>query len=161
MKLFRTLFTVLMALAFAGAAFAAASSTQAASYNLHQPLHNGEAAMATISFESAAVNNTSTALGTIEMIKVPRNCVVTDVILATDDLDSGTTLTLDVGYGVNDDYFIAASTIGQAGGIARASAVTGLPLAFTAPDTIDVKVKALGTTAAGTIWLTVFYTKSP
>ena len=88
----------------------------------------------------------------IEMVRVPAGCTVTDVTLITDDLDTGTALTLDVGYGGNDDYFIAASTVGQAGGLVRASAATAFPLAFTSEDTIDVHVDtAPGSIGAGPI----------
>lgn len=162
MKRFGMILAVLMALCFSvSTTFAAATSDQVGSYSLFQPLTGGAATVA-VDFEAAAAQNTLLgALGTIEMVRVPPNCTVTDVILTTDDLDSGTTLTLDVGYGTNDDYFIAASTVGQAGGIVRASASTALPLAFTASDTIDVKVKALGTTTVGTIWLTVMYIYTP
>ncbi|MBC8642127.1 hypothetical protein IAG25_35570 [Caballeronia sp. EK] len=86
---------------------------------------------------------------------------IVDVTVVTPDLDSSGSpaVTLDVGYGVDPDYFIAASTVGQAGGVARASAATALPLTLTADDTIDIVVKAAPATSAtsGTISLAVYF----
>jgi hypothetical protein len=86
---------------------------------------------------------------------------VVDVSLVTTDLDTnGTpTITLDVGTGDATQYFIAASTVGQAGGIARASAATAQPLTLTKNDTIDVTVRAAPATGAttGTVTLSVFF----
>ncbi|MNR50356.1 hypothetical protein D3C85_1698620 [compost metagenome] len=80
-------------------------------------------------------------------------------MVVVSDLDTATGITLDVGYGTDPDYFIAASTVGQTGGVARASAVTALPLTLTTNDTIDVLVKAAPTTGttAFTVTITVFF----
>ena len=101
----------------------------------------------------------------IQSPPLPKGAVVYDVMLAVTDLDTnGTpTITLDVGYGGDVDYFIAASTVGQAGGVARASAVTAAtPLSLTVNDTIDVLVKAGPATGAtsGTVTLVVHYVMS-
>lgn len=89
---------------------------------------------------------------------LPRGCVVHDVSIVTSSMGTGA-VTIDVGYGLDPDYFIAASTIGVAGGIARASAVTAHPLTLTENDTIDVliKVAPTGATASGTISMVVRY----
>jgi hypothetical protein len=92
--------------------------------------------------------------------KLAEGSTVVDVIAVASDLDSNAapTITLDVGYGGSPAYFIAASTIGQAGGLARASAATAKPLTLSADDTIDVTVHAAPATGqAGTIDLTVFF----
>lgn len=85
---------------------------------------------------------------------------VIDVMVVVSDLDTGgsPSITLDVGYGDDPDYFIAASTVGQAGGVARASAATAQPLTLAKNDTIDITVKAAPATGAttGTITLSVF-----
>jgi hypothetical protein len=96
----------------------------------------------------------------IEMVKVPAGAVINNVILATDDLDSGTDLVLDVGDGTTRDRFIDGTTIGQTGGVATLNEVDGLNYKYTAADTIDVLVQAAPGTGetSGTIRLTVFYT---
>jgi hypothetical protein len=96
----------------------------------------------------------------IQMVRVPAGATVLDVLLVVPDLDASTGLTLDVGYGGDPDYWIAASTAGQAAALVRATAATALPLAFTAEDTIDILIHAAPTTSAttGTLYLTVYYT---
>lgn len=96
----------------------------------------------------------------IEMVKVPAGAVIHDVILGTDDLDSGTDLVLDVGDGSVTDRFIDGATIGQTAGVARLNEVDGLNYQYTSADTIDVKVQVAPGTGAtsGTIRLTVLYT---
>lgn len=113
---------------------------------------------ATVSYSLAA------ALALNDVLQGPMlqaGSTVVDVSLVTTDLDSnGTpTITLDVGYGGDPDYFIAASTVGQAGGIARASAATAQPLTLESNDTIDVTVHAAPATGAttGTVTLSVFF----
>lgn len=97
----------------------------------------------------------------IQMVKIPKNAVVDEVILGTDDLDShGTpTITLSVGDGTTVNRYITESTVGQGGGLVRLSNVDGMGYTYTAEDTIDVKVIAAPATGAtsGTISLTVIY----
>ena len=132
---------------------------QANSFNLWQPGANGQGGSVTCTVEVSAAITTNDV---IQMVKVPRTVTVTDVAMVSDDIDTGSGIVLDVGYGDNVDYFIDGSTIGQAGGFARSSAVTAFPLAFTAPDTIDVLVQVPASTGvAGTLALTVWYTRSP
>ncbi len=92
--------------------------------------------------------------------QIQAGSTVVDVMVVVSDLDTGGSpaITLDVGYGDDPDYFIAASTVGQAGGVARASAITAQPLTLAKNDTIDVLVKAAPATGAttGTITLSVF-----
>lgn len=128
----------------------------AATYPVYQP-KAGELGCVTSTYE------VSTALiinDVIEMVRLPKGATVVDCILVVDDLDSdgSPAITLDVGYGDNDDYFIAANTVGQAGGLVRASAATAFPLTLTAEDTIDVHVDtAPAAGGTGTITLTVMY----
>ncbi len=114
----------------------------------------------------AATYSITAALAANDIIQSPviqAGSVVTDVMVVVSDLDTnGTpTITLDVGYGDDPDYFIAASTVGQAGGVARASAVTALPLVLAANDTIDVTVKAGPATGATTGTVTIIVTFLP
>lgn len=104
----------------------------------------------------------------IQMVKIPAGATVTHVALATDDLDTGTTIVLDVGDGDNDDAYILGSTIGQAGGYAEwgTGIVGAFPCAmfktYTADDTIDVHVDTAPTGGGtGTIVLKVCYTFNP
>lgn len=113
---------------------------------------------ATVSYSLAA------ALALNDVLQGPKlqaGSTVVDVLLTSTDVDTNATptITLDVGYGVDPDYFIAASTVGQAGGVARASAVTARPLTLVSDDTIDVTVHAAPATGAitGTIDLTVYF----
>jgi len=121
-----------------------------------------------------------------EMLPIPEDHILVDVILDADDLDSnvGPTITLSVGYlnagktdldvtnNVNGDgnAFIAASTVAQAGGVARP---TTKSLWRTAPraatpsgsvpsgaqlKTLGIKVVAGSATfQAGEVGLTAFY----
>ena len=96
----------------------------------------------------------------LEAVRLPKNAVVTDVMVVASDIDTNATPTLAfaVGYGGDDDYFIAATNIGRTGGVARADAATAKPLALTEEDTIDIKwTGAAATFAAGTIDLIVTY----
>jgi hypothetical protein len=96
----------------------------------------------------------------IQMVKVPKGATVYDVILVSTDVDTNGTpaVKFDVGDGDDDDYYIAASTIGQAGGVARAAALTAKPKTYTQDDTIDLHIDTAAATAAtGTVSLTVIY----
>ena len=95
----------------------------------------------------------------IQSPPLPKGAVVTDIMLCTDTMGAAA-VTLDVGYGGDPDYFVAASTIGVAGGVVRATAATSKPLTLAVNDTIDVLVKVAPTTptTSGTLSLTVFYT---
>lgn len=93
----------------------------------------------------------------IEMIPLAEGVSVLDVILSTEDLDSGTALLLDVGDGDTDDRYIAADTVGQAGGVARMSLHGGHGHTYTADDTLDVHVDTAPTgDGTGVIRLTAF-----
>ena len=156
----KRLFLVLALLLFTMPAFAASTFTadQADDYNLSQH-STGIATTVTSTYEVA------TALvinDVIQMVKVPKNSTIIDCILVTDDLDTGTTIVLDVGYGTNDDYFILGSTVGQEGGLVRASAATAFPLVLTADDTVDLHVDTAPTGGGvGTVTLSVTYIFTP
>ena len=94
----------------------------------------------------------------IQSPPLPKGAVVTDVMITTSSMGAAA-VTLDVGYGTDPDYFIAASTIGVAGGVARAVAATAKPLTLADNDTIDILVKVAPTTpvTTGSISLVVSY----
>lgn len=82
-------------------------------------------------------------------VKVKAGTTMIQGAVRSTDMDAGTALVWDVGYGESSaaDDLLDGSTIGQAGGTAP---LVGFPLTFTADDTIDVKVAtAAGTGAAG------------
>lgn len=97
----------------------------------------------------------------IQSPTVPAGATIIDVIVTATDLDTGGTpaITLDVGYGDDPDYFIADTTIGQTGGVARASAATAKPLTLAQKDTIDITVSAAPATGAtsGTVSIAVIF----
>lgn len=89
----------------------------------------------------------------IQAIPVFAGETVLQVEVRASDLDSATALTLDVGDGDDDARFLAADTVGQAGG--RVVCGLALPYQYSADDTIDVHVDtAPGTGVTGTITVT-------
>ena len=111
----------------------------------------------------------------IEMGPLPAGCVLVDAILDSDDLDTGSAaITLDVGI-MNGDAgapldadgnartcgieIFSASTVAQAGGVARPTLATAFRIARSEVDRgICVKLHAAPATAqAGTIGLTLIY----
>lgn len=161
MKRLNVFLVLLILVLFGAVAFAATFKTNAVSYNknLHQPRTNGEAAIMVGTYEIGAATDIAND-NTIQMVPLPADVTVTDVILVADDIENGTTITLDVGDGNDPDAFIAASTIGQAGGLARSAAATAFPRYYSAADTIDVYIKSSAATpkTSGTFSLTVYYT---
>lgn len=97
----------------------------------------------------------------IQMVKIPKGARIVNVILGTDDLDSGASpaIVLAVGDGTTADRFISGSTVAQAGGVATIGKVDGVGYVYTADDTIDIKVTTAPATGAtsGTLNLTVVY----
>jgi hypothetical protein len=90
----------------------------------------------------------------VQMIPVYAGETVLSVELVATDISTGTDILLDVGDGADDDRYIVASTIGQAGGSAKHT--VGVPYTYTANDTIDVTVSTVATTgAAGTLTLLI------
>ena len=80
----------------------------------------------------------------IQIVDVFSGETVHDVIIKTDDLDTGSTLVLDVGDGTTADYYIDGSTVGQAGGTDEKDANIA-PKEYSADDTIDILVQAAPT----------------
>lgn len=100
----------------------------------------------------------------IQMVKVPAGAIVSNVVLATDDLDTDASpaIVLDVGDGGDTDRYIDGSTVGQAGGITDSSnlVIDGIGYTYSVEDTIDVLVQVAPATGAtsGTIKLIASYT---
>jgi hypothetical protein len=108
-----------------------------------------------------------TANDILEMACIPPGCRVTNMVIDTDDLDSGTAMVFDVGImsGKWQDEgtrtcgneFASASTLAQAGGVlnpTRKEAYRTAPAAVAR--SIGIKITTLaGTAIAGTIGITV------
>ncbi len=104
----------------------------------------------------------SATLGTADVLTgptVPANSVIVGGSLSVSDLDTGATLTLDVGDATDDNRFLAASTIGQAGGFAAFAAVAGGGYKYTAATRVDVTPAAAsaGGVAGGTLAMEIRY----
>lgn len=100
-----------------------------------QPSSSGVTAVhADLVVTAAATNDV------FRMVKVSKGDVIYDVILGAGDVDSGTALVMTVGDGGDTDRFITASTIGQAGGVARMNNYAGQGFTYSADDTIDILV---------------------
>lgn len=97
----------------------------------------------------------------IQMVKVPKGARIVEVILGSDDLDTGGSpaIILAVGDGTTADRFVTGSTIAQGAGLVRLNQVDGIGYVYTAEDTIDIKVTTAPATGAtsGTLNLTVIY----
>jgi hypothetical protein len=120
---------------------------------------------------TVAINKVSEVGDTYEMVILPANCVVVDMILDTDDLSTAADITLDVGIMAGEPYdatlanrtcakeFFDASTVAQAGGVVRPTLKGAFRVAPTKADrSIGVEVAAAATaTNTGTIGLTVLY----
>ena len=80
----------------------------------------------------------------IQMVDVFAGETVHKIVIKTDDLDTGTTIVLDVGDGTTADYYIDGSTVGQAGGTDHIDANIA-PKEYSSDDTIDILVQAAPT----------------
>lgn len=123
------------------------------------PLPNPLDASAGVCILTEYVVETGLALNdVIEMGAVPEGCVVTDALVATDDMDSNGAplIGLDAGflsgtYGQKDNArtcgseIFAASNVGQAGGVARLAKKDAV---MAAPDPIALKPYGLKVQAA-------------
>lgn len=102
-----------------------------------------------------------TAADVIEMVAFPANTVPVEVVVVTEDLDSGGSpaITLDAGL-LSGDYaatgtrtcgaeFLNNSTIGQAGGVAKGDVAAGYLLNHSASDrSLGIKVETAAATLA-------------
>lgn len=108
---------------------------------------------------SISIPSTLTSGDVFQLARVPKNATVLDVYVQMPDVDSGSSITLDLGYGDNTNAFAAASTTGRTGGVIRSSSVEAAPITFTTSDTIDLVVNAAPATGvAGTATGWVLYT---
>lgn len=116
------------------------------------PAAAGELLVADASIEATEAQLALNAL--LGLVILPAGCVLVDFTLIEDDLDTGTALVQAVGVlnSTQDDLvantnFLTGSTIGRAGGFARATAI---PDALKAPSASD-RVIAVKTTTGGVL----------
>jgi len=106
-----------------------------------KPFPSGALGVRYASFEAS----TALALNdVIQIVDVFSGETVHKVVIKTDDLDTGTTIILDVGDGSDVDYYIDGSTVGQAGGADEIDANVA-PKEYSADDTIDILVQTAPT----------------
>lgn len=114
-----------------------------------------------------AVLDTLAINETLQMVPLPEGCIPVDCVIDCDDLDSSTGIVMSAGImnsGLTDltsDLMVSLSSVGQAGGIARADTKTAFRIAVD-EDTlryvgIKITTAATGTKAAGTVGLTLLY----
>jgi hypothetical protein len=111
----------------------------------------------------------------IEFVGLPAGHIPVDLVVSAPDMDTGTTITLDAGiltgrFGdpvlgsrtIGSEFF-AASTVGQAGGLARAAKSLSGVLPKTSEQGVGLKVAAAATglTTGGTIRVTLFVVAAP
>lgn len=121
------------------------TSDSVAGNQAFKPFPSGQLGVRYAKFEAT----TAIALNdVIQMVDVFAGETVHDVVLKVDDLDTGTTLVLDVGDGGDTDRIIDGSTSGQAGGVDKTDAAFG-PHTYSADDTIDILVQ-VGPAGGGT-----------
>lgn len=102
-----------------------------------------------------AVPSTFTTTDTAAMCYVPAGFRVIRCTIKSDDLDSGTTITLNVGDAGSAARYFSASTVAQAGTESVATAAGGVAYLNTAKTRIDIVPAAGPATTAGNITLIV------
>lgn len=110
-----------------------------------------------VAYSVVAVPSTFTTTDSASMHFLPPGARVLYSILKADDLDSGTTITLNVGDTGSATRYFSASTVGQAATSAVSTAVGGIDYLNTAKTLVSVVPNAGPATTAGNIYLTQFY----
>jgi len=139
------------------ASYAATYTATAASETTTLPQFGG----GTANYKQFTIDipSTLTSGDVFELARVPKNATVLDVYVQMPDVDSGSSITTDLGYGDNTNAFVAASTTGRTGGVIRSASVEAAPITFSTSDTIDLVVNAAPATGvAGTATGWVLYT---
>ena len=97
------------------------------------------------------------AADVIQMINVFKGETVLGVICTSADLDSGSTVTFDIGDDADPDYFVDGSAIAQNGtAVSSLATATVAPRAYTADNTLDILVKTGPTNQLGDVTLTAY-----
>ena len=120
---------------------------------------HGNAGNIKVAFSTVAVPSTFTTTDTANMHVLPAGARVLYSIIKSDDLDSSTGITLNVGDAGSATRYFSASAVGQAATSGVSTAVGGIGYSNTAKTTVTIvpQAAASGTPAAGTITLIQFY----
>lgn len=110
-----------------------------------------------VAFAQVAVPSTFTTTDTASMFYLPPNSRVLYSMLKADDLDTGTTITLNVGDTGSATRYFSASTVAQAATSSAATAVGAIDYLNTAKTLVSIVPQAGPATTAGNIYLTMFY----
>lgn len=110
---------------------------------------------AMVLFGSASPSSALTTSDTVNMFVAPKGFRVAFTILESTDMDSGTTITLDVGDSGSQTRFIAAATVAQAGTLNSTQSTTGHGYLFTSDTVITIIPAAGPATTTGTLTLTM------
>jgi len=106
---------------------------------------------------TAMIDNANDEVG---LFYLPKGAVVVGITAMSTDIDTNGSpaVVIDIGDDSDEDRLLAASTIGQAGTLSSAIAVTGFMYKYTADTLIKAYIKtASATGAAGTLSVTVLY----
>ena len=97
------------------------------------------------------------AADVIQMINVFKGETVLGVVCSSADLDSGSTVTFDIGDDADPDYLVDGSAIAQTGtAVSSLATATVAPRAYTADNTLDILVKTGPTNQLGDVTLTAY-----
>jgi hypothetical protein len=105
---------------------------------------------------TAMLDNANDDVG---LFYVPAGFVVTGILASASDMDTNGSpaLAIDIGDSGDEDRFLAASTIGQAGTVSTALAAAGVLYKFTARTQVRAYIQtAAATAAAGTLKVSLF-----
>lgn len=111
-----------------------------------------------VAYAAVATPATFTTTDTAQMFYLPAGARVLYAMLKSTDLDSGATITLNVGDAGSAARYFSASTVGQAATAAAMTLVGGIDFSNTAKTLVQIVPAAGPATTAGTIELTMFYT---
>lgn len=125
--------------------------------NALPPVTHGLGGNVKVAYASVAVPSTFTTTDTASMFYLPANSRVLYSILKSDDLDSGTTITLNVGDAGSATRYFSASTVAQAATVAVETTAGGIDFLNTAKTLISIVPQAGPATTAGNISLTMLY----
>lgn len=137
-----------------------ATALKVSGYSDTAPMQSGEGHEQVVRSETFNLSAALVINDTIDFFRIPKGARVNFVEMISDDLDSNGTplITLNLGLkGGTGTEFFSASTLGQAGGLARS---TAHPLDMTGDDVLRAKVAAAPATGAtsGKLSVNVGYT---
>jgi hypothetical protein len=129
-------------------------------YAANQPaLSHGLAGNVKVAYAEVVCSSAPSTADTLNFFTLPKGARIVNAILEATDMDTGgPTLTINIGDSGSATRLFSASTVGQAGTAAQATAVTAFGYQYTADTVITGTAGTNATTgAAGSVYLTVLY----